>query len=138
MLWLITFCKQIKCKSKCKKTSMHKHLISVNTAVMVLIYHALLLCLYLTLSKNCIKVTSVSLMRHRLLKQYYCELLIEMMWSCAGRASASPSLDVLITLLTLGANGYKKLLAERKVKQHFWNSTFFITSNYGCMVLVLI
>uniref|UniRef100_A0A6Q2ZJY7 O-phosphoseryl-tRNA(Sec) selenium transferase n=1 Tax=Esox lucius TaxID=8010 RepID=A0A6Q2ZJY7_ESOLU len=31
-----------------------------------------------------------------------------------GRASASPSLDVLITLLTLGASGYKKLLAERK------------------------
>ncbi|KAG7273852.1 hypothetical protein CRUP_014545 [Coryphaenoides rupestris] len=31
-----------------------------------------------------------------------------------GRASASPSLDVLITLLTLGANGYKRLLAERK------------------------
>lgn len=31
-----------------------------------------------------------------------------------GRASASPSLDVLITLLTLGANGYKKLLADRK------------------------
>uniref|UniRef100_A0A673KYQ0 O-phosphoseryl-tRNA(Sec) selenium transferase n=1 Tax=Sinocyclocheilus rhinocerous TaxID=307959 RepID=A0A673KYQ0_9TELE len=47
---------------------------------------------------------SVSLMHYR----------IEMMWSCAGRASASPSLDVLITLLTLGANGYKKLLAERK------------------------
>ncbi|XP_060922032.1 O-phosphoseryl-tRNA(Sec) selenium transferase isoform X2 [Limanda limanda] len=32
-----------------------------------------------------------------------------------GRASASPSLDVLITLLTLGASGYKKLLSERKV-----------------------
>ncbi|KAL7880167.1 hypothetical protein SRHO_G00024210 [Serrasalmus rhombeus] len=32
----------------------------------------------------------------------------------AGRASASPSLDVLITLLTLGASGYKKLLSERK------------------------
>uniref|UniRef100_A0A4W5Q3D7 O-phosphoseryl-tRNA(Sec) selenium transferase n=1 Tax=Hucho hucho TaxID=62062 RepID=A0A4W5Q3D7_9TELE len=31
-----------------------------------------------------------------------------------GRASASPSLDVLITLLTLGASGYRKLLAERK------------------------
>ncbi|KAM4714889.1 O-phosphoseryl-tRNA(Sec) selenium transferase isoform 1-T2 [Anableps anableps] len=31
-----------------------------------------------------------------------------------GRASASPSLDVLITLLTLGANGYKKYLLERK------------------------
>ncbi|XP_039677734.1 O-phosphoseryl-tRNA(Sec) selenium transferase isoform X2 [Perca fluviatilis] len=31
-----------------------------------------------------------------------------------GRASASPSLDVLITLLTLGASGYKKLLSDRK------------------------
>ncbi|KAM9836702.1 O-phosphoseryl-tRNA(Sec) selenium transferase isoform 1-T1 [Aulostomus maculatus] len=31
-----------------------------------------------------------------------------------GRASASPSLDILITLLTLGVNGYKKLLSERK------------------------
>uniref|UniRef100_A0A1A8Q9W0 O-phosphoseryl-tRNA(Sec) selenium transferase n=1 Tax=Nothobranchius rachovii TaxID=451742 RepID=A0A1A8Q9W0_9TELE len=31
-----------------------------------------------------------------------------------GRASASPSLDVLITLLTLGAGGYKKYLSERK------------------------
>ncbi|KAG8453560.1 hypothetical protein GDO86_000261 [Hymenochirus boettgeri] len=31
-----------------------------------------------------------------------------------GRASASPSLDVLITLLSLGASGYKNLLKERK------------------------
>ncbi|XP_018428766.1 PREDICTED: O-phosphoseryl-tRNA(Sec) selenium transferase [Nanorana parkeri] len=31
-----------------------------------------------------------------------------------GRASASPSLDVLITLLSLGASGYKNLLTERK------------------------
>ncbi|XP_030047106.1 O-phosphoseryl-tRNA(Sec) selenium transferase [Microcaecilia unicolor] len=31
-----------------------------------------------------------------------------------GRASASPSLDVLITLLSQGANGYKQLLKERK------------------------
>uniref|UniRef100_A0A8C6LSB5 O-phosphoseryl-tRNA(Sec) selenium transferase n=1 Tax=Nothobranchius furzeri TaxID=105023 RepID=A0A8C6LSB5_NOTFU len=31
-----------------------------------------------------------------------------------GRASASPSLDVLITLLSLGASGYKKYLSERK------------------------
>ncbi|XP_049591774.1 O-phosphoseryl-tRNA(Sec) selenium transferase [Syngnathus scovelli] len=31
-----------------------------------------------------------------------------------GRASASPSLDLLITLLTLGSSGYKKLLADRK------------------------
>uniref|UniRef100_A0A0F7Z8A7 O-phosphoseryl-tRNA(Sec) selenium transferase n=1 Tax=Crotalus adamanteus TaxID=8729 RepID=A0A0F7Z8A7_CROAD len=31
-----------------------------------------------------------------------------------GRASASPSLDVLITLLSLGAKGYRQLLRERK------------------------
>ncbi|XP_061619799.1 O-phosphoseryl-tRNA(Sec) selenium transferase isoform X1 [Phyllopteryx taeniolatus] len=31
-----------------------------------------------------------------------------------GRASASPSLDLLVTLLTLGAGGYKKLLSDRK------------------------
>ncbi|XP_068612000.1 O-phosphoseryl-tRNA(Sec) selenium transferase [Brachionichthys hirsutus] len=31
-----------------------------------------------------------------------------------GRASATPSLDVLVTLLGLGAGGYKKLLSERK------------------------
>ncbi|NXU58714.1 SPCS transferase, partial [Turnix velox] len=31
-----------------------------------------------------------------------------------GKASASPSLDVLITLLSLGASGYKQLLKERK------------------------
>ncbi|XP_047423587.1 O-phosphoseryl-tRNA(Sec) selenium transferase isoform X3 [Sciurus carolinensis] len=31
-----------------------------------------------------------------------------------GRASASPSLDVLITLLSLGSKGYKRLLKERK------------------------
>uniref|UniRef100_T1ITR7 O-phosphoseryl-tRNA(Sec) selenium transferase n=1 Tax=Strigamia maritima TaxID=126957 RepID=T1ITR7_STRMM len=31
-----------------------------------------------------------------------------------GRASASPSLDVFITLLSLGSAGYRKLLSERK------------------------
>lgn len=31
-----------------------------------------------------------------------------------GRGSASPSLDLLITFLSLGSNGYKKLLCERK------------------------
>ncbi|CAL8385207.1 unnamed protein product [Arctogadus glacialis] len=36
-----------------------------------------------------------------------------------GRASASPSLDVLITLLGLGAGGYKRLLAERKEMYSF-------------------
>ena len=32
-----------------------------------------------------------------------------------GRASAVPTSDVLITLLTLGASGYKRYLDERKV-----------------------
>uniref|UniRef100_A0AAX7U4P0 O-phosphoseryl-tRNA(Sec) selenium transferase n=1 Tax=Astatotilapia calliptera TaxID=8154 RepID=A0AAX7U4P0_ASTCA len=36
-----------------------------------------------------------------------------------GRASASPSLDVLITLLTLGVCGYKKYLSERKMFTDF-------------------
>ncbi|XP_065071859.1 O-phosphoseryl-tRNA(Sec) selenium transferase-like isoform X2 [Rhopilema esculentum] len=31
-----------------------------------------------------------------------------------GRASASPTIDLFITLLSLGVNGYKNLLAERK------------------------
>ena len=31
-----------------------------------------------------------------------------------GRASATPTLDVFITLLSLGVNGYQKLLKERK------------------------
>ena len=31
-----------------------------------------------------------------------------------GRGSASPSIDLMITFLTLGSNGYKKLLKERK------------------------
>lgn len=34
-----------------------------------------------------------------------------------GRASATPSLDVFITLLSLGWKGYKQLLADRKVSQ---------------------
>ncbi|XP_035827856.1 O-phosphoseryl-tRNA(Sec) selenium transferase [Aplysia californica] len=34
--------------------------------------------------------------------------------SYPGRASATPSLDLLITLLSLGSSGYKKLLDERK------------------------
>lgn len=38
----------------------------------------------------------------------FCSFLI-------GRASATPSLDVFITLLSLGWKGYKQLLADRKV-----------------------
>lgn len=32
-----------------------------------------------------------------------------------GRASASPIIDLFITLLSLGASGWKKILKERKV-----------------------
>ena len=32
----------------------------------------------------------------------------------AGRASSSQTIDVFITLLELGANGYKKLVNERR------------------------
>ncbi|NXF20215.1 SPCS transferase, partial [Rhodinocichla rosea] len=39
-----------------------------------------------------------------------------------GRASASPSLDVLITLLSLGTSGYKKLLKERKEMYSYLSS----------------
>ena len=34
----------------------------------------------------------------------------------AGRASAAPAIDMLITLLQVGRNGLKKLMAERKVR----------------------
>jgi len=32
----------------------------------------------------------------------------------AGRASSSPAIDVFITLLSLGINGYKTLVTQRK------------------------
>ena len=34
---------------------------------------------------------------------------------CAGRASSTPTMDVFITLLSLGSTGYKKFCSERKV-----------------------
>lgn len=37
--------------------------------------------------------------------------------TCIGRASATPSIDVFITLLSLGWKGYQKLCSERKVVQ---------------------
>ncbi|XP_054855321.1 O-phosphoseryl-tRNA(Sec) selenium transferase isoform X2 [Eublepharis macularius] len=39
-----------------------------------------------------------------------------------GRASASPSLDVLITLLSLGTKGYQQLLKERKEMFYYLSS----------------
>lgn len=36
------------------------------------------------------------------------------LFSFAGRASASPPMDVFITLLSLGVNGYRNLITQRK------------------------
>lgn len=36
----------------------------------------------------------------------------------AGRASASPVVDLFMTLLHFGEEGYRKLLADRKVRHH--------------------
>ncbi|KAM9661155.1 O-phosphoseryl-tRNA(Sec) selenium transferase isoform 1-T1 [Morphnus guianensis] len=63
-----------------------------------------------------------SLLSHNI---YFCQFNLYIGFGCfsfffffffffSGRASASPSLDVLITLLSLGASGYKQLLKERK------------------------
>ena len=40
-----------------------------------------------------------------------------------GRASASPIIDVFITLLSLGSSGYKKYLQERKVSVNVMKET---------------
>lgn len=50
-----------------------------------------------------------------------------------GRASASPSLDVLITLLSLGAAGYRKLLSERKVRDNTASTTTTATLQQLCL-----
>ncbi|XP_054168578.1 O-phosphoseryl-tRNA(Sec) selenium transferase-like [Oppia nitens] len=54
----------------------------------------------------------------------------------AGRGSSTSSLDVLITLLQLGINGYKKLLKERK--DHFnylKEQMIFLTNNFNTTVI---
>uniref|UniRef100_A0A3P8N745 O-phosphoseryl-tRNA(Sec) selenium transferase n=1 Tax=Astatotilapia calliptera TaxID=8154 RepID=A0A3P8N745_ASTCA len=53
-----------------------------------------------------------------------------------GRASASPSLDVLITLLTLGVCGYKKYLSERKVRV-VHTSPFYTAKNSSSLTMSL-
>ncbi|XP_043918106.1 O-phosphoseryl-tRNA(Sec) selenium transferase isoform X1 [Protopterus annectens] len=53
-----------------------------------------------------------------------------------GRASASPSLDVLMTLLSLGSNGYKQLLKERKELHSYLASELKkLAESYGERVL---
>ena len=35
-------------------------------------------------------------------------------YNCAGRASGTPTLDLFVTLLSMGVNDFKQLLANRK------------------------
>ncbi|XP_050420552.1 O-phosphoseryl-tRNA(Sec) selenium transferase [Adelges cooleyi] len=49
-----------------------------------------------------------------------------------GRASCSPVMDIFITLLSLGTNGYKELISQRKeVHQHLRNELGKIAAKYG-------
>ena len=42
------------------------------------------------------------------------QLVAEISGSYPGRASSAPSLDVMLTLLSMGVRGYKQLLSARK------------------------
>lgn len=49
-----------------------------------------------------------------------------------GRASCSPVMDIFITLLSLGTNGYKELITQRKeVHQHLRKELGKIAAKYG-------
>ena len=47
---------------------------------------------------------------------------------CAGRASVTPSLDVLITLLSLGEKGYRRLCVERKASTRYFALYVYVMS----------
>jgi len=54
-----------------------------------------------------------------------------------GRASSTPSLDVFITLLHLGLNGYKKLLMDRKDMYHYFQKNLSsLAEKYGEKLLL--
>jgi O-phospho-L-seryl-tRNASec:L-selenocysteinyl-tRNA synthase len=53
-----------------------------------------------------------------------------------GRASVSPTLDVFITLLSLGVRGYKELLQQRKaVYRHLKERLQAVASKFGERIL---
>ena len=55
----------------------------------------------------------------------------------AGRASSSPIVDLFITLLSMGMNGYKKLLRERmKILETFPNRLQTIATKHGERLLL--
>jgi len=54
----------------------------------------------------------------------------------AGRASASPAIDLLITSLSMGINGWKKLLKEQKENFfYFKNELCKLAEKFGEKVL---
>jgi O-phospho-L-seryl-tRNASec:L-selenocysteinyl-tRNA synthase len=54
-----------------------------------------------------------------------------------GRASSTPTIDVFITLLSLGSNGYKKLCAEQKENfQFLFNELQKVAENHDEHVLI--
>ena len=54
-----------------------------------------------------------------------------------GRGSSTPSLDLLVTLLTLGVSGYTKLLQERKCNLEYLKSQLSsVTQRFGERVLI--
>jgi O-phospho-L-seryl-tRNASec:L-selenocysteinyl-tRNA synthase len=54
-----------------------------------------------------------------------------------GRASATPCIDVFITLLSLGVAGYKKLLAQRKeVYEYLSTGLSSVAEHHGERVLL--
>lgn len=64
------------------------------------------------------------------------KLINEISCSYPGRGSAVPAMDVLITLLHLGINGYKKLLSERKECMLYLKEKLeLITSKYNEKVI---
>jgi len=54
-----------------------------------------------------------------------------------GRASASPMIDLFITLLSMGLDGYKKVLAERnRLIGHFRRNLEMVANTFGERILV--
>merc|ERR1711915_510887 len=64
------------------------------------------------------------------------ELIKEISQTYPGRASGSPSVDVFITLLSMGVSGYKLLLAQRKTLFAVLKSEMqTLADKYGLTVL---
>ena len=61
--------------------------------------------------------------------QVYLSIVYLFVCLCLGRASATPSLDLFITFLSLGSTGYQTLLSDRKVWVLLMSASFLYTKN---------